>query len=76
MFRSLQKLSWKQCLKETEKKFKYAVGHIYVSEIKHNRDINKDVATVENMIDNIKNSLMEMIRTSSWMDNSTKVRTC
>ena len=70
----MQKVSWKNCLKATEKKFKYAVGHIYVSEVQPAEDSQQAVARVKDMIGKIRSSLEQLIQDTPWMDADTKRR--
>ena len=72
MFRPLQKISWKKCIKATEKKFKYALGHIYVREKEAGGKTKDDIEDVLNMINKIQESLEEKISDNTWMDADTK----
>ena len=63
-------MSSKSCFKATEKKFKYAIGYIYLNEIK-SRVGN---GTIMKMIDKIKKALERLINKSQWMDSQTKER--
>ena len=72
MFRPLQKISWKKCIKATEKKFKYALGHIYVREKEAEGKTKDDIKDVLNMINKIQESLEEKISDNTWMDADTK----
>ena len=72
MFRPLQKISWKNCIKATEKKFKYALGHIYVREKEAEGNTKDDIEDVLNIIGKIQKSLEEKISENTWMDADTK----
>ena len=68
LFRPLQKISWKKCIKATEKKFKYALGHIYVREKEAEGRTKDDIEDVLNIISKIQGSLEEKISENTWMD--------
>ena len=70
----MRKTSWKSCLKATEKKFKYAIGHIYVNEIQAEGKNVNDILQVNKMINKIKESLVDLIKQSPWMDDITKAK--
>ena len=72
-FRPLQKISWKNCIKATEKKFKYALGHIYVNEkgLEGTEEIIEDVLNINAKI---QKSLEAQISNNTWMDDETKRR--
>ena len=72
MFRPLQKISWKNCIKATEKKFKYALGHIYVKEKELEGKTKDDIEDVLNIISKIQESLEAKISNNTWMDAETK----
>ena len=72
MFRPLQKISWKKCIKATEKKFKYALGHIYVKEKEMQGKTKDDIEDVLNIISKIQESLEDKISNNTWMDADTK----
>ena len=72
MFRPLQKISWKKCIKATEKKFKYALGHIYVKEKELEGKTRDDIEDVLNIISKIQKSLEDKISHTTWMDADTK----
>ena len=72
MLRPLQKISWKNCIKATEKKFKYALGHIYVKEKEGEQNAEDDIKDVINIISNIQRSLEQQISNNNWMDDETK----
>ena len=69
-YRKLNKVSSKSCFKATEKKFKYAIGYIYVNEIRSS----VRTSDIMKMIDNIKKALERLINRSEWMDAETKKR--
>ena len=69
-YRKLNKVSSKSCFKATEKKFKYAVGYIYVTEMRSS----VRTSDIMKMIDNIKKALERLINRSGWMDAETKKR--
>ena len=72
LFRPLQKISWKNCIKATEKKFKYALGHIYVKEMETKGKTKDDIEDVLKIISQIQQSLEERISSNNWMDAETK----
>ena len=72
LFRPLQKISWKNCIKATEKKFKYALGHIYVKEKEMQGKTKDDIEDVLNIISKIQESLEDKISINTWMDADTK----
>ena len=72
LFRPLQKISWKKCLKATEKKFKYALGHIYVKEKEVEGKTRSDIEDVLSIISKIQKSLEDKISHTTWMDADTK----
>ena len=72
LFRPLQKISWKNCIKATEKKFKYALGHIYVKEKEMQGKTKDDIEDVLNIISKIQESLEAKINNNIWMDAETK----
>ena len=51
-FRSLQKVTWKNCLKAAEKKFKYAIGHLYVNEVQAGEKNENDIGNVQGRFKN------------------------
>ena len=69
-YRKLNKVSSKSCFKATEKKFKYAIGYIYVNEMRSS----VRTSDIMKMIDNIKKALERLINRSGWMDAETKKR--
>ena len=56
-FRPLQKSTWKNCLKAAEKKFKYAIGHLYVSEVQSRVNNDNDVLQVQEGLKNEFNKI-------------------
>ena len=72
LFRPLQKISWKKCIKATEKKFKYALGHIYVKEMETKGKTKDDIEDVLKIISQIQQSLENRISNNNWMDAETK----
>ena len=50
--RSLQKVTWKNCLKAAEKKFKYAIGHLYVNEVQSRENNENDIANAKGLFQN------------------------
>ena len=72
MFRPLQKISWKKCIKATEKKFKYALGHIYVKEKELEGKTTEDIEDVLEIISKIQKSLEDRLSNTTWMDADTK----
>ena len=72
LFRPLQKISWKKCIKATEKKFKYALGHIYVKHQEQEGKTRDDIEDVLNIISKIQKSLEDKISHTTWMDADTK----
>merc|ERR1719400_103246 len=70
--RPLQKISWKKCIKATEKKFKYALGHIYVKEKELEGKTTEDIEDVLEIISKIQKSLEDRLSNTTWMDADTK----
>ena len=62
MFRPLQKISWKNCIKATEKKFKYALGHIYVKEKEMQGKTKDDIEDVLNIISKEEQNHIKKVR--------------
>lgn len=71
-YRTLKKVSSKSCFKATEKKFKHAVGFIYVNEMRSKMSLL--LSDILGMVDNIKKALERLINRSEWMDGETKKR--
>jgi len=71
--RTLPKSTWKSCIKETGKMFKFAVGHIYVKETE-SHDQNHKTKNAKNIFQMVKKSLVANLKKNPWMDKKTKAK--
>ena len=72
MFRPLPKSTWKSCIKETGKMFKFAVGHIYVKETESHQEDKTE--NVEKIFETVKKALVANLERNPWMDKETKAK--
>jgi len=69
--RTLPKSTWKSCVKETGKMFKFAIGHIYVKETESSHQ-NDKTKHAKNIFQMVKKALVKNLKKNQWMDKKTK----